>query len=102
MVVNIDKFIDASEAGTLAGGYAVGSVSWSPEVVQDISGPPTLGTLPGSSINTQDHANAVTSGLKFEFTVQELRRRADSVASRLRDVDGCSVTEQRHRLERRR
>ena len=71
MVVNIDKFIDASEAGTLAGGYAVGSVSWSPEVVQDISGPPTLGTLPGSSINTQDHANAVTSGLKFEFTVPE-------------------------------
>jgi len=71
MVVNIDKFIDASEAGLLAGGFAVAPVSWSPEVVQDISGPPTPGVLPASSINTFDHPDASTSGLKFEFTVPE-------------------------------
>ena len=71
MVVNIDKFIDESEAGSLAGGFAVAPISWSPEVVQDISGPPALGVLPGSMIATHDHADGVTSGLKFEFTVPE-------------------------------
>lgn len=71
MVVNIDKFIDATEAGTLAGGFAVAPISWSPEIVIDTTGPPTAGTLPGSQINTHDHANAATSGLKFEFTVPD-------------------------------
>jgi hypothetical protein len=71
MVVNIDKFIDETEAGSLAGGFAVAPISWSPEVVQDISGPPTLSALPTSQISTHDHANAATSGLKFEFTVPE-------------------------------
>jgi len=71
MVVNIDKFIDESEAGSLAGGFAVAPISWSPEVVQDISGPPVLASLLGSAINTHDHADAATSGLKFEFTVPE-------------------------------
>lgn len=71
MVVNIDKFIDETEAGTLAGGFAVAPISWSPEIVQDISGPPTLSTLPASQIATHDHADAATSGLKFEFTVPE-------------------------------
>jgi len=70
MVVNIDKFLEPSEV-SVGGGFAVGPVSWSPEVVQDISGPPTLGALPASSIGTQDHANGATSGLKFEFTVPE-------------------------------
>ena len=71
MVVNIDKFIDESEAGALGGGFAVGAISWSPEVVLDISGPPPAGTLPASSITTHDHPNGSTSGLKFEFTVPE-------------------------------
>jgi hypothetical protein len=88
MVVNVDKFIDESEAGTLAGGFAVSTVSWSPEVAIDISGPPTLSTLPGSQINTQDHADAVTSGLKFEFTVPE---NYDSGAIRLQAVYAMST-----------
>ena len=71
MVVNIDKFIDASEAGTLAGGFAVAPVSWSPEIVVDISGPTTSITLPASQIAAHSHADATTSGLKFEFTVPE-------------------------------
>lgn len=71
MVVNIDKFIDENEAGTLAGGFAVGPTSWSPEIVVDVSGPPTAGTLPASQIVTLDHADGVTSGVKFEFTVPE-------------------------------
>lgn len=71
MVVNIDKFIDESEAGSLAGGFAVAPVSWSPEIIIDISGPPTLSTLPASQISVYDHADATTSGLKFEFTVPE-------------------------------
>lgn len=71
MVVNIDKFIDESEASSLGGGFAVGPISWSPEVVQDISGPPAAGTLPASSITTHDHPHLSTSGLKFEFAVPE-------------------------------
>lgn len=71
MVVNIDKFIDENEAGTLAGGFAVAPISWTPTIVQDISGPPTLSTMPGSQISTLDHADGVTSGLKFEFAVPE-------------------------------
>ena len=72
MVVNIDKFLEPSEiAGGGAGGFAVAPVSWSPEVVQDISGPPTPGSLPASSISTHDHADSATSGLKFEFTVPD-------------------------------
>lgn len=71
MVVNIDKFIDASEASAIGGGLAVGEISWSPQVVQDISGPTSRGTLPASAITTHDHADAVTAGLKFEFTVPE-------------------------------
>jgi len=68
MVVNIDKFIDETELGALSGGFAVAPVSFSPETVQDISGPPSFGTL-GSSINTHDHPDGSTTGLKFEFTV---------------------------------
>lgn len=71
MVVNIDKFIDESELGAISGGFGVAPISWSPEIVQDISGPPTLGTLPASSINTHDHPNGSTTGLKFEFTVPD-------------------------------
>jgi len=71
VVVNIDKYIDESEANQLSGGYAVGDVSWSPEVVQDASAPPTPGTLGGSSIITHDHSDGVTTGLKFEFTVPD-------------------------------
>ncbi|MGA0270487.1 MAG: hypothetical protein ACO3ME_09340 [Ilumatobacteraceae bacterium] len=71
MVVNIDKFIDESKAVSLAGGFAVASVSFSPENVQEVTALPSFGTLPGSQINTHDHADAITSGLKFEFTVPE-------------------------------
>jgi len=71
MVINVDKFLEPSEIGAISGGFAVGPVSWSPEVVQDISGPPTLGSLAASSIATHDHADAVTSGLKVDFTVPE-------------------------------
>ena len=70
MVINIDKFIDESELPSV-GGFAVGTVSWSPEVTPDISGPPSFGTLPGSAINAHDHPDASTSGLKFEFTIPD-------------------------------
>jgi len=71
VVTNLDKFIDETELTSLGGGLAVAPISWAPELVQTISGPPTSGLLPASAIMTQDHADAVTSGLKFEFTVPE-------------------------------
>jgi hypothetical protein len=71
VVINVDKYLEPSEITAITGGFAVAPVSWSPEVVQDISGPPTLGALAASSIASHDHADAVTSGLKFEFTVPD-------------------------------
>jgi len=73
MVVNIDKFIDETEAAALGGGIPIGTISRSPEVVLPIAAvtQPTLSTLPGSSIDTHDHPDGSTTGLRFEFTVPD-------------------------------
>lgn len=73
MVVNIDKFIDETEAASLGGGLSVSAVSFSPELISNISGTTaaTLGTLPGSSIDTSDHPDGSTTGQKFEFQVPD-------------------------------
>ena len=73
MVVNIDKFIDETEAASLSGGFAVAPISKSPVVVLPISGTtaPSLGTISGSEIETQDHPDGSTTGAKFEFQVPD-------------------------------
>lgn len=73
MVVNIDKFIDETEAATFNGGVPVGTISKSPEVVLPISGttPASSGVIAGTNIFTQDHPDGSTTGLKFEFQVPD-------------------------------
>lgn len=73
MVINLDKYIDETEAVALTAGYAVAAISKSPSVILPITAVtlPTVGNLPASSIETQDHPDGSTTGAKFEFQVPD-------------------------------